>query len=308
MKSITVLPLFVCLILCPPLEAESVSFPYALSLSPQFGFLYGRGEEQVYRNESSDKLLSQLFWDHKPLVYGGIKLEFAQRNPLAGLGVFSNLSIKFGIPMESGIMEDRDWMNMTGELTHYSRHDAHSKGALILDLAAGPSIPAGPFLAFRPSLGLSYTRFSWTSRDGYKVYYGVYSPVSGTVVSYSQEWLSMPLGLSLLVFPGRRFSGVLWFQAGPVFKFLGLDNHHSMFHQFRDEIRGGYSLEPGGEFRLNMGNHFSLKLYGSWRRFAAKTHGESYSKFGSGDWQFLGNTSGGVYQAADLGIGLEVRF
>jgi outer membrane protease len=299
--------LFVCLILSPPLEAENAPFPYTLSLSPQFGFLYGQGEEQVYRSENSDKLLSQILWDHKPLCYGGIKLEFARKDPLAGFGVFSALTMKFGIPMDTGIMEDRDWMNMTEELTHYSRHDAQSNGALILDLAAGPSIPIGSFLAFRPSLGLSYTRFSWTSQDGYTYYYGTFSPVSGTMISYSQDWLSMPLGFSLLVLPGRRFSGALWFYAGPVFKFLGIDNHHRTFYQYRDEARGGYSLEPGGELRFNAGNRFSLRLYGSWRRFAAKTHGKSYSKFGSGNWEFLGNIAGGNFQTIDLGLGLEVR-
>jgi outer membrane protease len=316
MKSIVVFSVFVCLILCPPLGAES--FPYALSFSPQFGFLYGQGEEQVYLSEDSDKLLSQLLWDLKPLYYGGMKLEFARRDPLAGFGLFSTLFLKFGIPMETGVMEDRDWQEPGGRLTKYSRHDALSNGALILDLAAGPNIPAGPFLAFRPSLGFSYNRFSWTGRDGYKHYSKSNSvpledsdpriPISGTVVSYSQDWLYMPLGFSLLIMPGRRFSGILWLYAGPVFKFAGLDNHHLTFFQYKDESKGGYFLEPGGEFRFSPGERFSLRVYGSWRRLAAKSHGKTYSRFTGGDaWNFLGNTAGGLFQTMDLGLGFEVR-
>jgi outer membrane protease len=305
MKSIAVFPVFVCLIL-HSLAAEPS--PYSLSISPQFGFLYGRGEEQVYRDADSDKLLSQILWDLKPLCYGGIKLEFARRNPLEETGVFSVLSMKFGIPMGSGVMEDRDWLGAAGEFTHYSRHDALGEGALILDLAAGPSIAMGPFLALRPSLGFSYTRFSWTSRDGYTQYYGANpSPVSGTIISYSQDWFSMPLGFSLLVLPGRRFSGILWLYAGPVFKFLGLDEHHLTFYQYRDEARGGYFLEPGGEFRFSFWEHFSLRVYGSWRYTAAKSHGETYGKTTSGDWEFLGNIAGGGLRTMDLGIGFEVR-
>ncbi|MDR3173352.1 MAG: omptin family outer membrane protease [Treponema sp.] len=316
MKSITVFAVFVCFIFCPPLGAEP--FPYTLSLSPQFGFLYGQGEEQVYRDKNSDSLTSQLLWDLKPLFYGGIKLEFAQRNPLEGFGGFGALSMKFGIPMGTGVMEDRDWLasNFPGAVTHYSRHEALSKGALILDLAAGPSIPAGPLLVLRPSLGFSYNRFSWTSRNGYTHYSSAKAPltdsdpkvpVSGTVVSYSQDWFYMPLGLSLLVMPGRRFSGILWFHAGPVLKFLGLDEHHLTFTQYRDEIRGGYFLEPGGEFRFSLGEHFFLRAYGSWRRFSTQPHGESYSMKGGEDWSFLGNTSGGGLQTMDLGLGVEVR-
>ncbi|MDR2746050.1 MAG: omptin family outer membrane protease [Treponema sp.] len=307
MKSIAVLPVFVCLIFCSPLGAETAPFPYTLSLSPQFGFLYGQGEEQVYRDESSDDLLSQILWDHKPLCYGGMKLEFAQRNPQDSFGVFGTLSMKFGIPMDTGIMEDRDWMRPGTGLTHYSRHDAQSTGALILDMAAGPGIPLGPLFVLRPSLGISYTRFSWTSSGGYTQYYGITSPISGTVISYSQDWLYMPLGVSLLIMPGRRFSGALWFYAGPVLKFMGLDEHHKTSYQYRDETRGGYSLEPGGEFRFSFGEHFSLRAYGSWRRFAAAPHGESRHKYGGGDWEFLGNISGGRFQTMDLGIGLEVR-
>jgi outer membrane protease len=322
MKSITIFSVFVCLILCPPLGAETPVFPYTLSLSPQFGVFYGQGEERVYQNEDSDSLKSQLLWDLKPLCYGGIKLEFAQRNPLDRFGVFGALSVKFGIPMGTGAMEDRDWLAPGGALSHYSRHDASGKGALILDLTTGPSIPAGPFLAFRPTLGFSYSRFSWTSKNGYRRYNSGFAggndvalkdsdpvvPESGTMVSYFQDWLYMPMGLSVLVTPDRRFSGGVWFYAGPVLKFLGFDEHHRRLTQFRDEVRGGYFLEPGGEFRFNPGKRLSLRIYGSWRYFAAKPHGESHSKTSGGKkWNFLGNTSGGALQTMDLGIGLEVR-
>jgi outer membrane protease len=316
MKSIMVFSVFVCLILRPPLGAET--FPYTLSISPQFGFFYGQGEEQVYLSENSDRLLSQLLWDLKPLYYGGVELEFARRNPLAGFGFFSSFSMKFGFPMGTGVMEDRDWLGPAGEYTNYSRHDALSTGAMILDLTAGPSIPIRSILALRPSLGFSYTRFSWTGRDGYTHYSSSRFvplqdsdprvPASGPVVSYSQDWLYMPLGFSLLIMPGRRFSGALWFYAGPVFKFLGLDEHHNTFNQYKDEIEGGYFLEPGGEFRFSFGERFSLRAYGSWRRFAAKPHGKSFIRSTrGGSWIFQGNTGGGLFQTMDLGLGFEVR-
>jgi outer membrane protease len=314
-----VFSVFVCLVLCPSLGAET--FPYTLTLSPQFGILYGQGEEQVYRSGKSDDLLSQLLWDLKPLCYGGMKLEFARRNPLAGFGLFGTLSLKFGFPMGTGIMEDRDWKGPAWEYSNYSRHNALSNGALILDLAAGPSIPLGSVLAFRPSLGFSYSRFSWTGQDGYYRYGvktgGVHAPlqdsdpaipVSGRVVSYSQDWFFMPLGFSLLVMPGRRFSGALWFYAGPVFKFRGLDEHHHTFQQYKDEAEGGWFLEPGGEFRFSFRERFSLRVYGSWRRLAAQPYGEIHSRsIGGGKWDFLGNTAGGLFQAMDLGLGFEVR-
>jgi outer membrane protease len=333
MKNIMIFSTFVFLILHPPLPAEG-RFPYTFSIAPQFGLLYGQGEEQVF-NDSSDKLLSRLLWDLKPLYYGGTRLDFGRTDPLEGLGFFSSLSLKFGFPMDSGIMEDWDWQGPAGELTNYSRHTAFTEGAVILDLAAGPSIPLGSALVIRPSLGFSYTRFSWTARDGYLQYGtatgGGYDPLSdsnppqpatGTVVSYSQEWMFTPLGLSLWILPDRRFSGILWFYGGPMLKFVGMDEHLSRtrtyfqnypngFGQFWDEIIGGYSLEPGGEFRFSPVDRLTLRVYGSWRRVAAKSHGRSYARYtgnGAWNWNLLGDFSGGAFQTIDAGIGLEVRF
>jgi outer membrane protease len=328
MKSIVFFSVFVCLVFHPPLRAEG-SFPYTLSIAPQFGLLYGQGEEQVFRDEDSGELLSQLLWDLKPLYYGGVKLDFAQKNPLAGFGFFSSLSFKFGFPMDSGVMEDRDWQGPGWELSNYSRHKVFSDGALIFDLAAGPHIPVGSFLALRLSLGLSYTRFAWTARDGYLRYGNRLSnnkyealkdsdpsrPVSGAVVSYTQSCLFMPLGLFLMILPDRLFSGALWFYGGPVLKFAGTDEHFfrnssTSYGQFWDDMSGGYVLEPGGEFRFSPMERLSLRLYCSWRRVAAMPHGKSLGRYtGNGDWRWnsLGNFSGGLFQTTDLGIGLEVR-
>jgi outer membrane protease len=312
---------FVCLTLCPPLGAGT--FPYTLSTSPQFGFLYGQGEELVYRSGNSDTLLSELLWDFKPLLYGGIKLEFARRNPLEGFGFFGTASVKFGLPMRTGVMEDRDWQGRQPEtLTNYSKHNALSSGVLILDLTAGPSIPAGSILAFRPSLGFSYTRYSWIGQDGYYRYGQQLSdgttaplkdsdpafPMTGPVISYSQDWFCIPAGFSVQIMPDRLFSGILWFYIGPVFKFLGMDEHHAKLSQYRDETKEGYFLEPGGEFRFNPGKNLSLRIYGSWRRLTAKPHGESYARRSGGDkWTFQGNTAGGICYVIDLGLGFEIR-
>ncbi|MDR1970901.1 MAG: omptin family outer membrane protease [Treponema sp.] len=323
MKNIVVFSFFVCTGFQALLWAETAKGPYALSLSPQFGVLLGKGEEQVYKGEDSDELLSELLWDIKPLMYVGTKLEFARRDPTAGFGFFSSLSVKYGLPLESGNMEDRDWIWPGGRLTNYSHHDNATAGALLADLMLGPSLPLGSSFAARLSLGLSYAHFGWTARDGYLRYGksvgGDYKykpledsdprvPVSGTVVSYAQDWVFMPMGLSLLLWPNRLFSGSLWFYAGPVFKFLGRDTHPVTSTQYRDEMSSGYSLDRGGEFRFSPLERLSLRLSCSWRSAAADPHGRTSSRQAGQDWQFRGNIAGGRFQTVDLGIGLEVRF
>jgi outer membrane protease len=290
--------------------------------------LWGYGEEQVYTDSDSDQLLSQLLWEAKPQWYMGMGMEFSQKDPAAGPGGFGALSAKFGIAAHSGVMEDRDWLAPGGKLSNYSRHDNLANGAAMLDLAAGLSIPAWGFITIRFSLGVSYTRFSWSAYDGYYRYGkysgGVYAPLedsdpavlqSGPVVSYSQDWLALPLGLRVSIFPGRLFSGALYYSAGPVLNFVGRDDHYlrvrtGYYGQFIDNANGGYVLEPGGEFRFSPGERFSLLLYLSWRTITTGPGGKSFGRNtgdGAQNWNFLGNTSGGGFQALDLGLGLEVR-
>ncbi|MDR0400221.1 MAG: omptin family outer membrane protease [Treponema sp.] len=326
-KSITFFSFFVCLAFRFSLPAEDL-FPYTFSIAPQFGIFYGRGEEQVFKGEESNGLLSQLLWDLKPLYYGGVKTEFARKNPMGGFGFFGSLSLKFGFPAESGSMEDRDWQDAAGKLTNYSRHDAFTNGSVILDLAAGPSIPIGANFALRPSLGISYTRFSWVAQNGYIRYgekengdyqplkdFDLPQPISGTVVSYSQDWTYMPIGLSLWIRPDRVFSGALWFYGGPVLKFVGRDDHHFLNNtnargQYWDEIIGGYSLEPGGEFRFSPVERVSLRLTCSWLRIAANPRGKYFARYtgaGNKEWNLQGNFSGGGFQTLDLGMRFEIR-
>ncbi|MDR0450590.1 MAG: omptin family outer membrane protease, partial [Treponema sp.] len=93
------------------------TFPYTFSVSPAIGFFAGQGEEIVYRSERSGTYLSELLWDIKPLVYSGLVLDVSQKK---SPGFFYSVSLKFGFPMMSGLLEDRDWLALNGALSHYS--------------------------------------------------------------------------------------------------------------------------------------------------------------------------------------------
>jgi outer membrane protease len=303
-------------------------------VTPLAGFFWGQGEEQVYRNNYSDDLLSQLLWDIKPLWYLGAALDFSQREPLKNWGGFATLSAKIGISAETGSMKDRDWLTSWSgpELTNYSWHHNNTESAIVLDLAAGISIPLRSLFALRLSLGLSYLHFAWAARDGY-YRYGVgpdinnhYAPildttpkipVSGAVISYSQDWLLLPFGLSFAIFPGSRFSGSLYFLAGPALKFAGKDTHHQKvnsgkYSEYVDSMSGGYTLEPGGEFLFSPNERLSLGLHLSWRSITAAPHGESYGAITGpsypGNFVYFGNYAGGLFKALDFGMSVKIGF
>jgi len=91
-------------------------FPYTVTLSAGFGLFAGQAEEIVYAGSSKTSLpawddddkLSQLLWDLKPLVYGGVGAVFAPRDPWTRSGFYLETGVSLGIPGRVGVMEDRD--------------------------------------------------------------------------------------------------------------------------------------------------------------------------------------------------------
>ncbi|GHU73449.1 hypothetical protein FACS189450_13260 [Spirochaetia bacterium] len=304
--------------------------PYTFSVSPLAGVLIGQGEEIVYLNETDETYLSQLLWDLKPLVYFGSVLDFSLINPREGPGFFASLSMKFGLPMMTGIMEDRDWIthpdwNPDGDLTNYSASNVSGDGAFMFDILSGASFPIRSAATGKAYLGLSYMRFKWTGQDGY-YHYGVshnsgdyYEPVkdsdpffslTGPVIAYSQEWLLVFAGLSASVYVIPKTTLTLSFQGSPFLWYTGLDNHLLTKAQYRDQITLGLYLEPGGSIVFSPTEKFSLGFNISWR-YIKGNHGEDKVKqTGTGDYDYtlLGNIAGAGYQALDLSFSAAIRF
>jgi outer membrane protease len=301
-----------------PDRPEAGDFPYIFSVSPLAGFLYGQGEEIVYKSERSGAYLSELLWDIKPLVYSGLVLDVSRKkNP----GFFYSISLKFGFPLESGIMEDRDWLAFNGALSHYSRHDSKIEEAWFHDFSGGISLPLGSRALFKPFLGVSYTRIKWTASDGYRRYGkddGYFPlddsdqkiPMSGRVISYAQEWTVLVFGVSLSYAFHPRFSAGLSLRASPILYFTGVDEHLDPQKDTRydDYIWGGLYLEPGGDLAFSFNKWFSAGLSVSWRYMRGNSYGLTFIYARKGGLISKSSTAGAAWQALDSGLRLSLRF
>jgi hypothetical protein len=188
---------------------------YGFSISPQTGFFYGQALEYVYpeSGETKGEFLSELKWDMKPVYYFGLQLNFGKINVMSSAGFFSSLSFKAGIPMDSGVIEDRDWnSHINDELTHFSSHTNRIIQFFSQDFTIGASIPVKSYLYINLFINSTWMRFAFTGRDGYGKYAremaGNYSYYSiddnpkeiifiGDVISYAQDWLIFSPGLSV---------------------------------------------------------------------------------------------------------------
>jgi outer membrane protease len=323
MKNITGFAIFVIICCGAPFVSaqETWEAPYAFSVSYRFGFLYGQAEELVYPADTKAELLSELLWDINPVLYNGLLLDFSSADPLKKPAFFSSLSLKFGIPGQSGKMEDRDWQSKENTaLTNFSSHDNVVRELFFLDARAGYSFPLVRFLLIKPFINVSYMRFRFSGMDGYYIYArlenGKYDPIndnpdtgefSGKVINYTQEWLNAAPGLSLGLYFLDHYLAELSFQITPLVFCSGLDEHLVQSKkQYRDQMQGGLFLEAGAQYTFSPVKWFSFSVECSWR-YATGAKGNSYQRAYRSEYYVENGTAGAGLSILDTGLCMKIR-
>jgi outer membrane protease len=309
-----------------PQERETST--YAFSLQPFFGVIHGQSEEIVYPDNTKAPLLSQLLWDMKPVFYYGLQMDFSRAEPMDKWGFFSSLSLKFGIPGQSGNMEDRDWQSVENtDLTNYSIHDNFIREMFLLDFSAGFTVPFLRVLLLKAFVNVSYMNFRFSGFGGHYKYARIktrnphsnipetFYPIddnpdtgsfSEKVINYSQDWLIAAPGVSFGYLFLKRFFAELSFQISPLIFCSDLDEHLRTKVQYRDYMRGGLLIEPGAELSFACNNWITLSFEFSWR-YISRTKGETFQRtYGTGDYSRSG-TAGAGLSVADYGLFLKVR-
>ncbi|MDR1839397.1 MAG: omptin family outer membrane protease [Treponema sp.] len=311
MKNITALSILVIIIniitvtnsaYCQEIKAKK----YAFSIGPQFGLIYGQVLEFVYPvpGEIKSELMSELKWDMKSIFYTGVQVDFGRIDILSAPGFFSSLTFKAGIPSDSGIMEDRDWMSTENDrLTNFSSHTNRTLQFFSLDAAIGVSLPIGYFFA-KPFVSGRWMRFSFTGRDGYGTYAkkksnsGTFHPIddnpdeitfSGDVIKYKQDWLLFSPGISV----GAKmlpFAFDISFRISLFSYCSSKDDHLERKITFLDYTRNGLFIEPAFSLsftvrRIELLLEFSGLYIGS-------TRGETYINDGNGFYLSGDSTAG----------------
>ncbi|MDR1430352.1 MAG: omptin family outer membrane protease [Spirochaetaceae bacterium] len=262
---------------------EPVSGGYVWSLAYKNGVLWGNSRELVYHHAGSGDLKSRLDWELKPLVYFGMVLGVQSRERKTQGGFFSDIGLSTGFPLNSGTLEDRDWLNTEpGVLTHFSSHPSSTENALLLDYRLGLSLPAGYHSLFNLFLFFSWNHFRWTARDGYSQYpselAAPYSPWNPDitkdygsfrgkrVIRYTQDWMAAGLGLGLDFPLGKGLESGVSLLASPLVLVLDKDEHFlNKDTVFRDYLWGGVFLDASFFFAFSLSPKAWLLLKGSYR-------------------------------------------
>ena len=252
---------------------------YSFSFTPSMGILYGQGEEIVFKYPKGDQYLSQLLWDIKPLIYFGMEFNLLPGGTFPGNGFIAAGAIKFGLPIRTGAMENRDWQYPDNEnLTNYSWHEAYSQGSVLVDIFAGYSWALNDSLALDFFGLFSLMHFSWMSENGYYQYLeaenGIYIPgqiwheglpkisTFGPGIRYIQNWIIFSPGITLRGRIDQHITTGIGINYSPLVFCIARDDHLLRDIIFWDSLFLGHYVDANGALNIitNRGMEFSLTL------------------------------------------------
>jgi outer membrane protease len=286
---------------------------YNFSVGWQTGFVYGRAVEIVYPVPEATKgeLLSELLWDMKPVFYLGVQFDFNYAILKKTPGFFSSLSFKAGIPRDSGNVEDRDWMsNVNSDLTHFSTHTNKTLNFLWLDalIGVGASLPKLPDVYIKPFISFSWTRFSFSGRDGSGKHYGVNVSWSGEVIRYKQDWLLISGGFAA----GTKILNPLTFEISfriSPFTYCDATDEHlasgKVVNEYRDFSFMGLFFEPACVISYSI-KRFEFSLVFSYRHIG-RTSGNSYKNENNAGFYLNDYKAGAGLSAFDTRLLFKIR-
>ena len=299
-------------------EEQSQNY-HSFSLYTIAGFLYGHSEELVYRNGQNDTYLSELLWDLKPHPYIGIGVDFTPSIPgRSGLSALGN--IKIGMPGISGIIENRDWLNISNyDLTHYSRHNAVTGFTILTDLSLGYSWALTEAIRFIAYGEFSYMYFSWTARDGYyqhpSTLWGDYPPWNedlpkinsgGRVITYQQSWFMLSPGIAFNARISSIVSMGLGFSYSPLILCFAKDEHLLRDIIFWDIMYFGNYFNIKGNLLLSPIRNVDLNFSFSYR-YINRTRGDTYIRENNRTTAYS-NIVGAVFSAMDFTFAVRIPF
>ncbi|MDR1802131.1 MAG: omptin family outer membrane protease [Treponema sp.] len=287
-----------------------------------FGMLSGASEEIIYRSSSANSYRSQLIWQINPLLYAGVDLGYGWRGPANPRGFFQNVfsgffvnaSFKYGLPADTGLMEDMDWLaDDPNWLTDYSFHNNRTYTAMLAGLDIGKSFRL--YNQFRLSIFFSYNAmyYSFVATGGTWLYPEpdgghFYNPGSDNVITYRQFWQILSPGLSFYGVFNSYFGIELFFKATPLIAAASFDKHLLRDLQIiNDPMYFGLYIEPGFVFTFKPPtSKLMLSLSLNYRNISG-TRGNLLWRYPYESITYR-NTGGAGYSAFDIGLTAKLRF
>jgi outer membrane protease len=295
----------------------------AITISAMEETTLGTAYEYVFHDNLK---LSELDWPLMPAFQATCDVE-ARWN--GGLRV--NLDLSAGLPVYTGLLTDRDFLNVpingdTG-LTKLSVHEAYLDYLFRAGLSASWASRRENRQAFVGTVGVRYLTWQWAGWNGYRQYAtfntaeGVWNDwtediaklyaYSGKVITYRQQFLIPYLSYALELGADDGFRLIPSITVSPYLWGVGADNHITSNVTYYDIVSGGYLLEPALQAIFPIGPKLELIACAQWT-YIGLMRGDTYTQTSGSDTAYLadelssGAGGGAAVNAGSLQFGVNI--
>jgi outer membrane protease len=254
----------------------------------------------------------------KPLVYLGADMNLIWKKPSSKWGFFAGLNVKVGIPGETGIMEDRDWIDVnynvtphiSDRLTNYSVHTNRTNWAVLASAKFGGSLKKFDVVLIKPFVSYDFMVFAWSALGGsilypYQSIDKKYYPKSQEVGTYMQTWHVLSPGISFSGDFNSRFSGEVSFKMTPLVLSYNVDNHILRSTIFTDLLLFGFAIEPSFVMTYTHNENFAFTFGANYRNISFLRGDETSTT--NGKTTVYADIGGAAYEAWDVTLGVKFR-
>jgi len=236
-----------------------------------FGILHGNIIEEVYSPEcrNTGNMLSKLDWEVTAVPYFEAGASF-------DIFKYINIGIRgrVGIPVDSGNMQDYDWLNSTAkqsdyitggsssliwsdqnpyELTNYSKSDNKCKDYRLFEFSAGGNIYLPLQFVLTPFISYEYELYEFEASGGYYHYKKLNSSsqtvwedgtLNGRGISYKQEYNAFFIGVKASCSAVERFKFEGLLKISPCLTGItAIDYHYTRKLLFWDDMPFAFQLK-----------------------------------------------------------------
>ena len=226
--------------------------------------------------------ISELDWALQPVFFEESSLEVKALGGLHGM-----VRVRVGIPSQSGLMTDSDWLNYSydgnTDKTNFSQSNSFTDSAVFVDARLGWEFSVGSSFSVEPFLSLGYMSCHWSARDGYVQYppgwfsatppsppYPQYSTdprysLYGTSIVYEQTYLMAGAGVRAALRFGQKWEVTSIFTVSPAVSCNSFDTHVLREIDISDNMSGGWMIEPEVDLGFSFSPNVELSLDASYR-------------------------------------------
>jgi len=289
---------------------------YAPVIEAHIGLSGLRMGEMVYKNPSSNDLISEINWDMGLQIAAGTGLCIGPVDPFRKIGFSLGGICRWYFPVNDRSMTDADWDD-AGKKISYGESPASALAGMEAEGILAVDFPIHNRYVIEVIAELWYGRYAavahdgWTSRDGD----AGKTPMYGAAVEYIQEWITFSPGIGVKLKLKNSHIGVKA-ALSPLIWGYHIDNHYfrklesddpdQKYMSYTDSTKGGVYYHLRTHWLWNITRYVHMDIGVNYRAIENSRGDTTITTAGLAGYSFLETGMAGAV-ARTISLDITIR-